>query len=425
MSALKRILIGSPLHTQQLGERRLSIIHALAAFSPDVLSTIAYANQEIFLGLVIAGSAGLALRWPIGLAITGLLIIVAISYYQTIQAYPSGGGSYAVARENLGLLPGLVTAAALLIGYLLTAAVSLTAGVQEIASAFPVLLPYRVPLSLLLLLVIALINLRGTQESGAFMTVPVFLFLFSYISMLVIGVVRAVIDGPGTLTPSAPSATQGLTLMLVLRAFASGCSALTGIEAISNGVPSFRPPEAKNAGRTLAIVAFLMGLLFTGTIGLTQFTAVMPGSNETTLSALTRHVFGGGLAYEAVQASILLVLVVAANTAFAGFPRLAAILAHDSYLPRQLKALGDRLVFNNGILLLALATGVLIILFGADTHALIPLYAVGVFLAFTLSQTGMIIHWIRKKQKNWWIKASVNGPGCISDRHNSDHHGCQ
>jgi amino acid transporter len=411
---IKHLLIGSPLPTQELAGKRLNKIRALAAFSPDALSSIAYANQEIFIGLVVAGSAGLSLGWPIGLAITGLLILVALSYFQTVHGYPSGGGSYVVARENLGTLPGLIAAAALLIDYLLTAAVSLTAGVAAIASAFPQLWPYRVPLALLLLLVITLINLRGVQETGTLMAIPVYLFLFTYLPMLAYGLVRALIEGPGSLAAVAPPASQPLTALLVLHAFSAGCTALTGIEAISNGVPAFQPPEARNAGRTLMVMALLMGLLFVGSIGLTQYLAVVAGPQETILSALARRLLGSGPAYLLIQFGSMLILTVAANTSFAGFPRLAAILAGDGFLPRQLTSLGDRLVFNNGILLLAAATGVLIVVFGGDTHALIPLFAVGVFLAFTLSQAGMVIHWWRERGGGWRLKAVVNGAGAAA-----------
>jgi amino acid transporter len=277
LGRIKRLLLGPPLPTQRLLGERLNKLQALATFSPDALSSIAYANQEIYLGLLVAGGIGLSLALPVGLAITGLLTIVALSYFQTIHAYPSGGGSYVVARENLGTLPGLIAAAALLFGYLLTAAVSLTAGVEAIASAFPVLWPHRVALSLLILLVISLANLRGLRETGTLMAVPVYMFLLTYLPMLAYGVVRLVTDGPGSLGAAAPPPTQPLTTFLALRAFSSGCTALTGIEAISNGVPAFRPPEAKNAGRTLIAMALLMALLFVGSIGLTQSLAVVAG----------------------------------------------------------------------------------------------------------------------------------------------------
>jgi len=412
-SKLKHLLIGSPLATQQLAELRLNKIRALAAFSPDALSSIAYANQEIYLGLVIAGAAGLALAWPIGIAIAGLLVIVAISYYQIIHGYPAGGGSYTVARDNLGTLPGLVAAAALLIDYLLTAAVSLTAGVEAIASAFPVLWPYRVPIALVILLILTLANLRGLRESGTLMAIPVYLFLFTYLPMLVYGFIKLAMIGPQNITAAAPPSLQPLALILVLHAFATGCTALTGIEAISNGVPAFRPPEAKNAGRTLIVMAILMGILFLGSVGLTQFLGVVAGSQETILSALARNLFRNTPAYFLVQISTMLILAVAANTSFAGFPRLAAILARDSFIPRQLSQVGDRLVFTNGILLLSAGTAVLIIVFKGDSHALIPLFAVGVFLAFTLSQIGMVLHWRKIRDANWHIKAFANGLGAV------------
>jgi amino acid transporter len=411
---IRHLLLGAPLPTQQLAHERLNKIRALASFSPDALSSIAYANQEIYLGLVVAGSAGLALAWPTGLAITGLLFLVALSYYQTIAGYPSGGGSYAVARKNLGILPGLVAAAALSVGYLLTAAVSLTAGVDALASAFPELWPYRVTLSLLLLVVITALNLRGLRETGTLMSIPVYLFLFVYLSLLAYGLVRLWADGAGSLAAVAPPPSEPLTALLVLRTFSAGCTALTGIEAISNGVPAFRTPEVRNAQRTLVVMALLMGLLFIGSVGLTQSLAVIAGPDETILSALARRLVGSGVMHPVIQLSTMLVLAVAANTSFAGFPRLAALLAKDGFLPHQLAGLGDRLVFANGILLLATATGVLIVVFGGDTHALVPLFAVGVFLAFTLSQAGMVVHWWRERSRGWLFKAGINGVGALA-----------
>lgn len=414
LDRIKNFLIGPPLPTRKLSENRLNKIRALAAFSPDALSSIAYANQEIFLGLAVAGAAGLQLSWPIGLGITALLLIVAISYNQTIHGYPSGGGSYVVARENLGTLPGLVAASALLIDYLLTAAVSLTAGMDAIASAFPDLWPYRVELALGMLALITIANLRGLRETGTLMAVPVYLFLFTYLPMLGFGLYKLAVEGPGSLAVAAPSASQPLTLFLVLHAFATGCTALTGIEAISNGVPSFQKPESRNASRTLIVMAVLMGTLFVGSIGLTQFLAVTPAGQETILSALAARVLGRGPLYFIIQASTMLILAVAANTSFAGFPRLAAILAADGFLPRQFTGLGDRLVFTTGILSLSFATAGLIILFQGDTHALIPLFAVGVFLAFTLSQTGMVVHWWKEGRPGWQAKAFFNGLGALA-----------
>jgi amino acid transporter len=411
---LREWLIGSPLPTARLAEERLNKIRALAAFSPDALSSIAYANQEIYLGLVAAGAAGLAHSWQIGVAIGGLLAIVALSYSQTITAYPGGGGSYTVAHENLGAGFGLITASALLIGYTLTSAVSLTAGIAAIASAFPDLWPYRVELALFFLALITLANLRGLRESGTLMALPVYFFLVSYLAMLAYGIARALTSDPGSFADTAPQARKAVSTFLILHTFASGCTALTGVEAISNGVPAFKPPESRNAGRTLMAMAVLMGILFLGSIGLTQYFAVVAKPDETILSALARRILGTDFYYYVVQFSTLLVLVVAANTSFAGFPRLASILAQDGYAPRQFAMLGDRLVFSNGMVVLASLTGLLIIVFSGYTHALIPLFAIGVFLAFTLSQVGMVIHWAQARGPGWRIKAVVNGLGALA-----------
>jgi amino acid transporter len=413
-SRLRRTLIGPPIPTRRMSQESLGKFRALAAFSPDALSSIAYANQEIYLGLIVAGSGALNLAWPIGLAITALLVMTALSYYQTVFAYPSGGGSYAVARDNLGTVPGLCAAAALLVDYVLTAAVSLTAGVAAIASAFPGLWPFRVPIALGLLLLITIANLRGLRETGSLMAVPVYFFLFTYLPMLAYGAFGMFTGNiPVPPAPSIP-ATSAVTPLLLLHTFAAGCTALTGIEAISNGVPSFKSPEAKNAGQTLVIMALLMGTLFLGSIGLTQFLSVTAGPDETILSALARRILGNGPLYYVVQVGTMLILAVAANTSFAGFPRLAAILAKDGFLPRPLGNLGDRLVYNNGIVLLALAATLLIVVFGGDTHLLIPLFAVGVFLAFTLSQAGMVLHWRRVRGPRWLLKSMVNGAGAVA-----------
>jgi len=414
MHVFRELLTGTPLPTSKLASERLNKFRALAAFSPDALSSIAYANQEIYLGLVAAGSAGLGMAWPIGLTIVGVLFVVAISYYQTIHGYPGGGGSYIVARSNLGTKVGLVAAAALLIDYLLTAAVSLTAGVDAIASAFPWLGSHRVAAALVLLALVTLLNLRGMRETGTLMSIPVYLFLFSYLPMLVYGGIRLWLDGPVSLAQVAPPASVNLTPFLLLHAFSTGCTALTGIEAISNGVPAFSAPQAKNAGRTLIVMAVLMGILFLGSIGLTQFLGVIAAPNETILSALARRLLGNGPAYYLIQISTLLILAVAANTSFADFPRIAAILAKDGFMPRQFAGLGDRLVFTNGILALAASTAFLIILFQGETHLLVPLFAVGAFLAFTLSQAGMVVHWWHARGKHWLLKSFANGLGALA-----------
>ena len=417
ISRIWEILVGSPLPTGELAFKRLNKLRALAAFSPDALSSIAYANQEIFLALVVAGSAGLQWSFPIGIVIIGLLLIVALSYYQTIFSYPSGGGSYVVARENMGETAGLVAAASLMIDYVLTVAVSLTAGVEALASAFPALWQHHLPLTLFLLVVITIINLRGVQESGTIMSVPVYLFILTYLALIAYGLWSAWLDGPGipnVLPAVGPSQNiQALSLILILRAFASGCTALTGIEAISNGVPTFERPEAKNAGKTLAVMAVLMGLLMLGSLGLIQYFGVISGPDETILSALARRILSDSPFYYLVQISTLMMLVVAANTSFAGFPRLVSILAQDKFLPRQFQNLGDRLVYSNGMVMLAFVSGFLIVIFGGVSHLLVPLFAVGAFLAFTLSQAGMVVHWFRLRGRGWQVKSLVNGLGTL------------
>ena len=410
---IREFLLGSPLPTLELSEKRLNKVRALAAFSPDALSSIAYANQEIYLGLVVAGAAGLSQAFPIGLAIMGLLVVVALSHAQTIQGYPSGGGSYDVARDNLGSGMGLLTAAALLIDYILTAAVSLTAGVDAIASAFPVVHAYRIELALVILVVLTLANLRGLRDTGTLMSVPVYLFLATYLLMIAIGLVRLAVAGPTPLAVTAPAPVQPLTPVLILHAFAVGCTALTGVEAISNGVPAFKPPERRNARFTLGAMTVLMGALFVGSIGLTQSFGVIARPGETILSALSRNIFGQGAGYYLIQVTTLLILAVAANTSFAGFPRIAAILAADKFMPRQLANLGDRLVYANGIVLLSTATALLILIFRGETHALVPLFAVGAFLAYTISQAGMVIHWMRLRGRGWLVKAAINGLGAV------------
>lgn len=415
MKTLHRLLIGSPLPTKMLHSERLDNFRALAALSPDALSSIAYANQEIYLGLVVAGAAALNFSLPIALAVALLLVILTLSYSQTIRAYPNGGGSYTVASENLGRLPGLIAAGALLIDYVLTAAVSLTAGVAAIASAFPALWPHRTGLALVLLAIITLANLRGLRESGTLIAIPVYLFAGSYLVMIGYGILRALAEGPGTYSaPALESATESLTLVLILHTFSSGCTALTGIEAISNGISIFKAPEVRNARRTMIVMAALMGVLLLGSIGLTQFFAVTTQPYETILSALARRIFGDGFFYVFMQVTTLLILVVAANTSYVGFPRVGSLIARDGYLPRQLSSLGDRLVFSNGIWMLAGFVAALIILFQGDSHALIPLFAVGVFLAFTLSQAGMVMHWFKERGPGWQWHSLVNGLGALT-----------
>jgi amino acid transporter len=418
LTRVRHALIGTPLPSAGILHERLNKIQALAVFSSDALSSVAYATEEILLVLVVAGTVALNLSLPIAIAIVTLLAIVASSYYQTIHGYPSGGGAYIVAYDNLGIWPGLTAASALLIDYVLTVAVSITAGIAAITSAFPVLIPYRVEICLLAIVLIAWANLRGVRESGTLFAIPTYGFLLVFLTLISVGLVRWFSGTlPHDLAPAPAGSGEGaaaLTLFLILRAFASGCTALTGVEAISNGIPAFRKPEANNAGKTLIAMAILLGIMFMGISFLANSLAVVPVENETVVSQIGRLVFGGGPLYLALQVATTLILILAANTSFADFPRLSAILARDRYLPRQLTNLGDRLVFANGIITLAFLASVLVIVFGGLTHRLIPLYAVGVFLSFTLSQAGMVRHWHRLRGPGWRWKLVVNGLGAVT-----------
>jgi len=416
--SLRRLLIGRPLATAQMKHERLTKVKALAVFSSDALSSVAYGPEEVMLALILAGSAAASLAWPIGLAITALIIIVASSYYQTVHAYPSGGGSYIVAHDNLGQFPGLTAAAALLTDYVLTVSVSITSGVAALTSAFPTLYPYRISIALFFVAVIMILNLRGVRESGTIFAAPTYLFIISVLLLLGIGLFRWISAGmPAALPPSLEhSVIQPLTVFLVLRAFSSGCTALTGIEAISNGIPAFKQPESDNAGKTLIAMAALLATMFLGITFLTHQFGITPNemTHETLTSQLGRTVFSGNSPlYFVLQVATTLILILAANTSFADFPRLSSILARDRYMPHQFSNLGDRLVFSNGIFTLALASSALIVIFGGETTRLIPLYAVGVFLSFTLSQTGMVVRWFRLRTAHWQIKAALNGVGAI------------
>ena len=411
---LKRWLVGAPMPLAQARHERLDKRIALAVFSSDALSSVAYATEEILLILMLAGAVAVHLAVPIALAITALLIIVVVSYQQTIHTYPSGGGSYIVARANLGTVPGLVAAAALLVDYVLTVAVSVAAGVAAITSALPEVVGHRVVLAVVLVAGIALVNIRGVRESGRIFAVPTYFFIGSFGLLLLAGGYRLL---TGSLPPAGPppvAAAEPLAWFLVLRAFASGCTAMTGTEAISNGIPAFRPPESRNAAITLGWMAAILGTLFLAITVLAAELAVLPSPTETVVSQIARRLFGGGFLYYVIQASTALILVLAANTSFADFPRLASLLARDRFVPRQFATLGERLVFSNGILVLAGFAALLLVLFGGDTHALIPLYAVGVFISFTLSQSGMVRHWWRERSTGWRRRMVVNGLGATA-----------
>lgn len=412
-SLLKRWIVGKPMPLAQARHERLSKTIALAVFSSDALSSVAYATEEILLVLVLAGAAAAHLAVPVALAISCLLIVVAVSYAQTIHAYPSGGGSYIVARANLGPTPGLIAAAALLIDYVLTVSVSVAAGVAALTSAVPGLYTHRVGLGVGFIALIAFANLRGVRESGRVFAVPTYLFIVTFAVMVGAGLWRWL---QGDLTPLPARAMDDavpLTWFLVLRAFSSGCTALTGIEAISNGVPAFKPPESSNAARTLGWMAGILGVLFFGITVLAWGLRVTPNADETVVSQIARALFGSGLLYYLVQGSTMLILVLAANTSFADFPRLSSLLSRDRYAPRQFTTQGDRLVFSNGILVLGGLAALLLVLFRGETHALIPLYAVGVFISFTLSQAGMVRHWLVEHGAGWRWRLAINGTGAV------------
>jgi amino acid transporter len=412
----KRWFLGTPLETERFGEERLRVPIALAVFSSDALSSVAYATEEILLVLSIAGAAALDYSMPISAIIALLLAVVIVSYRQTIHAYPEGGGSYIVARENLGTLWGLIAAAALLLDYILTVAVSTAAGVAAVTSAFPGILHYRVALGLLFLFLLAVGNLRGVRQSGRIFAFPTYLFIFSMSALIITGIVRHLMSYPAVEPPVAafPEIQHALNLWLLMKAFSAGCAALTGIEAVSNGVQAFRRPEARNASLTLMIMAIILAFFFLGTSFLAHVYTVIPGVGQTVVSQLGRAIFGTGLLYYIMQIATAAILMVAANTAFADFPRLSSILARDRFVPRQLANLGDRLVYSNGILILAGSAGFLLIIFGGNTHRLIPLYAVGVFLAFTLSQSGMVMRHLKLKGERYRLHAVINATGALA-----------
>jgi amino acid transporter len=414
MMSLKRILIGSPIATTKEKYERLTKTLGLAVFSSDALSSVAYGPEEILFALILGGTALLHYSMPVAIGIVVLIAIVATSYFQTIHAYPSGGGAYIVAKENLGTYPGLVAGAALLIDYVLTVAVSISAGIAAITSAFPNFRHYTVTMCLVALLLIMIVNLRGIRESGKIFAAPVYIFIGSLLLLIFVGFTQyfSLLHLP--VHEYKETTSNLLPLFVILRAFASGCATLTGIEAISNGVRAFKAPESRNAGITLLWMATILGVL---TLGIAFFASqyrILPNEDETVLSQLARTVFSKGIIYYTIQFATSLILVLAANTSFADFPRLSSIMATDRYLPRQLSNLGDRLVFSNGILILGLLAALLIVIFRGSTHALIPLYAVGVFTAFTLSQSGMVRHWLTHKGKGWRNSIIINGVGAIT-----------
>ncbi|HEX6540254.1 MAG TPA: APC family permease [Ktedonobacterales bacterium] len=425
---VRRVLLGERLSTLEQESERLTKVKALAILSSDAISSVAYATEASLSVLILAGAAALQINMILAVCIALLMIIVGTSYRQTIHAYPQGGGSYIVARENLGDMPGLVAAASLLIDYVLTVSVSVSAGIDALVSAVRPLMPYTVELGLLCIAIIMVINLRGIRESGSIFAAPTYLFIGTFLIMIIAGIIHAA-TLPGGLTAHIPAVktpdlgwgSESLSLLLILTAFASGCSAMTGVEAISNGVPLFQKPQDRNAARTLTVMIVILVTLFLGTSYLAWRFGIVPhlSGEPTVTSKIAGIVFAGPFVwmYFVIQFATLLILVLAANTSFSGFPWLSSILARDGFLPHQFSHRGGRLAFSTGIIVLSMLSATLMVIFHGNTVALINLYAVGVFTAFTLSQTGLVVHWWRLRQTSgtrWRRSLVINLIGAIA-----------
>jgi amino acid transporter len=414
MALVKRWLVGEPMPLARARHERLGKAVALAVFASDPLSSVAYATEEILLVLILAGGAALSYSLPVALGIATLLAVVVVSYRQTVAAYPQGGGAYLVAKDNLGIFPALTAAAALLTDYVLTVSVSVAAGIAALTSAFPALHSHRVTLCVLAIAAIALGNLRGVRESGRLFAAPTYFFVVCILGTIGYGLAGAFFNVlPEAPYEPHPPGLEGIGLFLLLRSYAAGCTALTGVEAVSNGVPALKPPEGKNAQTVMTWLGVISIVMFLGITYLAFDFGIIPGGEETVVSKIARRVFGTSLAYYAVQASTMLILLLAGNTSYADFPRLSSILSRDRFMPRQLASQGDRLVFSNGIVILSGFAILLIVAFGGDTHALLPLYAIGVFISFTLSQGGMVRRWLRLREKGWRWRVWINGVGAV------------
>ncbi len=413
LSNFKTTLFGRSLPTSAHAEERLSNVEGLAVLSSDALSSVAYATEETLLILMGSGSLAFAYSLPIAIAIVALLVIVMLSYRQTIKAYPKGGGSYIVARENLGLYPGLIAGGSLMIDYILTVTVSVSAGTAALTAAVPDLQNYTVELCLIFIVLLTISNLRGVKESGRIFMLPTYAFIISIFILIAVGIYR-LITGYSPVPYVDLPVEQTLSLFLVLKAFSAGCSAMTGVEAISDGVLAFKAPEWKNARLTLLWMGIILSLMFLGITYLAHSYHIVPIEGQTVLSQLGSIIFGKNYFYYFLQLSTLLILLLAANTSFADFPRLCYFLGRDGFLPRQLANLGDRLVYSNGIILLSAFAGLLVVVFQGSVNAVIPLYAVGVFTSFTLSQAGMVRHWYLSKDSGWQSSALMNAIGAMA-----------
>ena len=411
---IKKIFIGNPLHNEKIHDEKIPKWKALAVLSSDALSSVAYATDEILIPLTAFAASATIWSLPIAAAIATLLIILTVSYRQTIDAYPNGGGAYTVAKENLGQKAGLIAGASLLIDYTLTVAVSVASGIENIISAFPGIAEHQVIACILIIFVIMLLNLRGVRESANIFTLPTYFFIFSVFLMVGVGIFRMLTGTLVQVHPVLHEAYPAIPIFLILRAFSSGCSALTGVEAITNSIAIFQTPAQSNAKKTMIAMSLTLGLMFLGITMIAHVVGISPQENQTVISLVAQSVFGRTGLYYAVQISTALILFLAANTAYADFPRLSSLLAYDKYLPRQLGSLGDRLVYSNGIIGLSVFAMLMVVLFGGQVHHLIPLYAIGVFLSFTLSQSGMVVHHIKYKETGWRKGLVINAIGALS-----------
>ncbi|MDN7242473.1 APC family permease [Planococcus sp. N028] len=414
LAAVKRFLIGRPLKSNMLGEQKLNKKKALAILSSDALSSVAYGPEQILIVLITVSAVAFWYSLPIALCVLVLLTALILSYRQIIFAYPHGGGAYVVSKENLGMNPGLVAGGSLLVDYILTVAVSVSAGTDAITSAFPTLHDHNVAIAVFFVIFITLLNLRGVTESASVLAYPVYLFVLALFVLIGVGIFKIAI---GAVSPdlhaSVGTPVAGISLFLLLRAFASGSSALTGVEAISNAIPNFKAPAPVNAAKTLAVMGSLLAVLFSGVVFLAYYYGITPHAEMTVVSQIAEATFGRNWMYFFIQGTTALILILAANTGYSAFPLLAVNLATDKFIPRMFTVRGDRLGYSNGIIILGLASIILIVLFGGHTEQLIPLYAVGVFIPFTLSQTGMMVKWLREKPKGWETKFAINTAGAV------------
>jgi amino acid transporter len=413
-SRVKRLFIGRPMKSAELGEEKLSKLKALAVLSSDALSSVAYGTEQILLVLMTVGVAALWYSIPISVAVLGLLLILILSYRQTIFNYPAGGGAYIVAKDNLGLSTGLMAGGSLLVDYILTVAVSSSAGTDAITSAFPSLHDHRVLISLIMITFLTVLNLRGISESASVLALPVYLFVCSVFILIVCGIYNYITGGVSAPQPVSGMTMSGVGLFLLLKAFSSGCSALTGVEAVSNAIPNFKKPAEKNAAATLVMMGIILGSMFIGISLLAYWYGIQPTEKETVVSQIAASTFGRGTIYYIIQGVTALILFLAANTAYSAFPLLAFMLAKDKFMPHMFMVRGDRLGFSNGIIILGVLSALLVIVFHGNTENLIPLYAVGVFIPFTLSQLGMMVKWIKLKPNGWGLKLIINSIGMLT-----------